>query len=502
VNELWTAMGFLLEPGTLLLAVIGFLVGGVGGAIPGIGAPLTLALMVPFTLGLEPAGALVLLIGAYSGSAYAGSIPSILINTPGTPSSAAAALDGYPLARQGQATMAISVSATASALGSLLGGIFLILALPVLVLVVLKFGSVEFLMLAVVGLITIALASSGSMRKGILAGAVGALLGAIGSTNVAPAIRFNMGFIELSPGIAVVPAFIGVFAVAEMLRLAGESNVPKQHLKAAGSRLRGVQETLKHWVIVIRSSIIGIVCGIVPGEGGTVGSFLSYLDAKRSSSEPERYGQGHPGGIVAVEASNNSVISGALVPTLAFGIPGNATTAILLGALLLQGVQPGPEMLGDDIGITYVIIGAILIGALLSFVLGVSLAGSFSAVTQVPNQVLIPAVLAVSLTAAYVAHFNFFDVIVAVVFGAIGFALIKYGYSIIAFVMGLLLGPLAETNLYRTYLLGDGDVLGQILGRPIAVAIGLLGILLLAQPLLGPVIARARTRRREQAVTR
>lgn len=502
MTELWSALGSLLEPATLLLAVVGFVIGGIGGVIPGIGAPLTLTLIVPFTLGLEPTAALVLLIGAYSGSAYAGSIPSILINTPGTPSSAAAALDGYPLARQGQATMAISISATASALGSLIGGVFLILVLPVLVLVVLQFGSVEFLMLALVGLITIALASSGSMRKGILAGALGALLGAVGSTNVSADVRYDLGFLELSSGIAVVPAFIGVFAVAEMLRLAGEDNVPKQLVKAAGSRLRGITETLKHWVIVVRSSTIGIICGIVPGEGGTVGSFLSYLDAKRSSSEPERYGKGHPGGVVAVEASNNSVISGALVPTLAFGIPGNATTAILLGALLLQGVQPGPEMLGADIGITYVIIGAVLIGAVLSFILGVSLAGSFSAVTQVPNQVLIPVVLAVSLTAAYVAEFNYFDVLVALAFGALGFVLIKYGYSIIAFVMGLLLGPLAETNLYRTYLLSDGDVFGQILGQPIAVGIGLFGVLLLAQPLIGPRIGRARARRKGRALTR
>lgn len=497
MSEIQTALATLADPMMLLLAVVGFIVGAIGGIIPGIGAPLTLTLLMPFTLAFDPAGALVLLIGAYSGSAYAGSIPSILINTPGTPSSAAAALDGYPMAQQGKATTAISISATSSALGSLLGGIFLILVLPVLVLVVLQFGSVEFLMLALVGLVTIALASKGSMRKGIMAGVLGALFGTIGSTSVAADVRYDLGLLELSGGISVVPAFIGVFAVAEMIRLAGEKGGEETRMAAVGSRLEGVRETFRHKLLVVRSSVIGILTGIVPGEGGTVGSFLAYLDAKRASKEPGRFGKGAPAGIVAVEASNNSVISGALVPTLAFGIPGNATTAILLGALLLQGVQPGPDLLDKDIGITYVIIGAVLIGAVLSAILGVAIAGSCGAVTRVPNQMLIPTVLATSLVASYVESSNPFDVVVAISLGLIGFLLIKYGYSIIAFVMGLLLGPLAEENLYRTYLLSDGNVVGEIAKSPIALGLGCVGALLLAQPVLKPAVSRLISRRKE-----
>lgn len=471
---------------TLSIAILGFTIGVLGGVVPGVGAALVVTLLIPFTIGMEMHDALFLLLTAYAGASYGGSIPAILINTPGTPSSAAVTLDGYPMARQGKGTTAIAISAVASAGGSLLGGIFLIILLPVLTIVVSAFGSLEFLLMAVVGLVTIAHATEGSLRKGIVAGLLGALMATVGATTVSPAIRYTGGFLELQDGLQLIAVFIGVFAVAEMLRLSSEKAGQTAEHKSSGSRLEGIQLAWKSRVTIIRSSVMGILIGIVPGEGGTVSSFMAYVDAKRRSKEAHRFGHGHPDGVAAADASTNAVISGALVPTLTFGIPGNVTTGVLLGALLLHGVQPGANMVGEDISVTYTIIVAVLFGAILSFVIGISLAGSFGPVANVPKSILIPIVLAVSICSSYAINGSQFDALVAALFGAVGFLLIKYKYSLVAFIMGFLLGPLAETNMQRVISLAKGDIIGYTAGKPVALI--LIGIVLMI--LLSPLWKR------------
>jgi putative tricarboxylic transport membrane protein len=479
----------ILQFDNLFYAVLGFLVGAIGGAIPGVGGPLVLTLMMPFTIGMSAEAAMILLIGGYTGGQYAGSVPAILINTPGNSSSAAAVFDGYPLAKQGEAVTAISVSATASGIGSILGGLFLIAIAPVLVQIVLLFGSPEFFMLAVVGLAVIVTISRGSLIKGLISGALGALVASIGTSLIRAQPRYNFGIAELYDGINLVAAFIGVFAVAEMMRLASQEGAIASALSTTGSRIKGIWWTLKEWVTLLKSTVLGIVLGVVPGEGGTVAAFVAYGEAKRSSKEPERYGKGHPGGLVAADAANNSVISGALVPTLAFGIPGSNQAAILLAALMLHAVRPGPAMFDQDIVLTYTMILAVIVGGIVTLVLGIGLAKQLGLLSIVPTPILVPCVIVVSMLGAYVVAFNWMLTVQALLFGVLGYTLIRFGFSVVPFILGLILGPLAELNLNRTYqIAGDQNVLWFILQRPLSAIMAVMVVfLLLSEPLRGKV---------------
>jgi putative tricarboxylic transport membrane protein len=480
-EALGAAASITFQPENILYAVLGFLIGAIGGAMPGIGGPLVLTLMMPFTIGMTPESAMILLIGAYTGGQYAGSIPSILINTPGNSSSAAAVFDGYPLAKQGEGVTAIAVSATASGIGSILGGILLISIAPLLMALVLLFGSPEFFMLGVVGLAVIVSISRGSLIKGLIAGALGALVASVGTSLIRAQPRYTMGVPELYDGINLVAAFIGVFAVAEMMRLAGQKGgAITAALSKTGSRIKGILWTLKEWVTLLKSTAIGIALGVVPGEGGTVAAFVAYGEAKRSSKEPERYGKGHPGGLVACDAANNSVISGSLVPTLAFGIPGSNQAAILLAALMLHAVRPGPNMFGDEIVLTYTMILAVIVGGVVTLALGIGLAKQLGLLSLVPTAILIPCVIVISMLGAYVLAFNWVLAVQALVFGIIGYTLIRFGFSVVPFILGLILGPLAELNLSRTVQLsGDTNVVLFILQRPLSLILFVIVLILL-----------------------
>lgn len=488
MSVLLEAIGILLQPQNLMYAVVGFLVGTLGGIIPGVGGALTLSLLIPFTLAMGPESAVILLAGAYTGTMYGGGIPAILLNTPGNSSSAAVTFDGYEMAKQGRAVTAISASATASSIGSFLGGVFLIAISPVLVSFVLLFGSPEFFMLALVGLATVVIASSGSVIKGLIAGAFGALLTTVGSNVMSAETRYAFGFPELYEGVNLVAAFIGVFAVGEMLRLAGQSGSIAERLEIRGSRLEGIRETFRHWFISLKATVIGVFIGTLPGEGGTVANFLSYVEAKRSSNDPDSFGKGNVAGVIAPESSNNATISGALVPTLSFGIPGSSSTAILLGGLLLQGLRPGPEMFEENIVVTYTLFGSVLVGAVITFVLGVGLATWFGRVPTVPNGILIPCVIAIALVGTYTAEFNYFFVWQVLAFGFIGYVLVRFGFPIIAFILGIILGPLAEENFYRTFQITGGDVSTVFFTRPLSLAMIFLVLFLLLWPLAGPRI--------------
>jgi putative tricarboxylic transport membrane protein len=487
MEDVLSALGALLQWQTLLWAAVGFLVGCIGGAMPGIGGPLTLTLMMPFVLPLGTDAAMIVLIGAYTGVAYAGSIPAILMNTPGSPGSAAASFDGYPMAKRGEGVTAISISAAASGFGSIVGGIFLILLSPILIQFVLLFSSVEYFMLAVLGLSTIVMASGKSVLKGLIAAVLGCLLAAIGTSTIRALPRFTQGVPELYDGIDLVTAFVGVFAVGEMMRLAGvQGSSIAEALAATGSRLKGIKATVKEWRIALKTAIMGVLIGTVPGQGATVTNFLAYAEAKRSSKHPEEFGRGAPAGIVAVDSSNNAVIGGSLVPTLAFGIPGSGTTAILLVALLLGGIRPGPNMFDEDIVLTYTMIGAVMLGGLMSFTVGVVLAKQFSIVTVVPTRIMIPAVIAVSLLGSYVVGFSHIYVWQALIFGLIGYFLIRFNFPIIAFILGLILGPLAELNLVRADQISGGNIPGVFFQRPVSLILLLMTVFVLVWPPLGP----------------
>jgi putative tricarboxylic transport membrane protein len=485
------ALALLLSPQGIAFALAGYLVGCFGGAMIGIGGALTTALVMPFTLSMAPEHAMIVLIGVYSGVSYAGSIPAILINTPGAPSSAASAFDGYPMARKGEATTAIAISATASAFGALIGGLALLAVLPILGKVALLFGSPEFLMFGVFGLASIVAASQAGLVKGFIAGLLGVMLASLGASLLDAHPRFTFGIGELYDGLDLVAMMIGIFAFSEMVRISWNRSAISNQMKLTGSWIRGIVATLREWRALVRGSGIGIVVGLIPGEGGTVATFLSYVSEKQVSREPERFGKGHPAGIAGPEAANNAVIAGALVPTLSFGIPGSVSTAMLLTALGLHGIRPGPDLLIGHITIVYCIVGSVLLGAVLTLGTGIMLSRPLASLTQIPIPFLVPVVSIISVVGVYASSFTYAHIYVALGAGVLGYAVVRLEYPIVAFLLGFIVGPLAELNFMRSYQITGGH-LELIFLRPICAVLLVLSVLVIARPLWRSLLIRRR----------
>ena len=449
----------------------------------GIGGGLTSALVIPFTLSMSPEQAMIVLIGVYSGVSYAGSIPAILINTPGTASSAAVTMDGYALARKGEGTTAISISATASGIGAFVGGVCFLIALPFLTQIAKAFGSQEFLMFGVFGLASIVAASSAGIIKGLMAGILGALFATVGASLLDANPRFTLGVRELYEGFDMVAAMIGLFAFSEMIRISQTRSSISVDLRGRGSRRRGVIWALREWKAILRGCGIGIGVGLIPGEGSTVSTFMSYVTEKQLSKEPAKFGTGHPAGIAGPEAANNAVIAGALVPTLSFGIPGSVATALLLTALMLHGIRPGPELLTGQPIILYTILGSILLGSVLTMVVGLTLSKPLSLLTIIPIPVLIPIVCVLSVVGVYAANFSYVHIFMALGAGCIGYVFVRFNYPIIAFLLGFIVGPLSEENFMRSYQITGGHM-WEIFQRPISAVLLIASIVILGRPLI------------------
>jgi len=482
MNPVWEAITILFSFNGLLFATIGFIIGCIGGAMVGIGGALTTALVIPFTLSMTPADAMIILIGIYSGVSYAGSIPSILINTPGAPSSAVVTLDGYAMAKRGEGATAIAISATASAIGALFGGVCLIIALPFLQYLAKVFGSPEFLLFGMFGLASIVAASDAGYLKGFTAGILGALLATVGASLLDANPRFTFGISELIDGIDLVSTMIGLFAFSEMVRLSRNPHAITDTLAGLGGMWRGIRLALAEWKAIVRGSGLGILVGFVPGEGGTVATFMSYITEKQLAKDPERFGKGHPAGIAGPEAANNSVIGGSLVPTLSFGIPGSVSTALLLTALMLHGIRPGPNLFTQDVVILYTIIGSILFGGVLTMIVGLSLSRPLALLTIIPIPVLVPLVCVISVVGIYAASFNYSHIYMALAAGVLGYAFMRLRYPIVAFLLGFIVGPLAEENFMRTWQLTQGH-LWEVLFRPICAVLFIMTLLVLLRPL-------------------
>ena len=440
--------------------VAGVLVGIVAGALPGIGAGLGMAIILPLTLPLDPISGLVFLIGVYSGAMYGGSISAILINTPGTGGSAATTLDGYPMSRLGLAKNATAVSVTASVIGGSVGLLTLLLLLPILIEVILAFQSPEYFMVAMIGLALIPIVAQGSMFKGLLSGALGLLIATVGVAPMQFQPRYTFGSLALDNGISYIAALIGLFAIAEMIRLATESgSIAQTDVDArSGSIRHGIKTALSKPITMIKSAYIGMAVGAIPGGGSTIANFVAYSEAVRSTKTPDpEFGDGNPTGVVATEASNNGSIGGSILPTIAFGIPGSAATAVLLAGLLLHGLRPGPSLFGADAHITYAMLLAVLVGNLVILVVGLVVVTRASLITRLSNEAIIPIVITLAMLGGISFRNNWVDIITIVVLGVIGYVMIRNDYSVIAFVLGVILGPIAEENLIRSLQISDGS---------------------------------------------
>lgn len=465
IDTILTALDIVVNPLTLFLIASGVSIGIVFGAIPGLGSVLGMSILLPLTIVLNPAPALIFLVSIYSGAMYGSSIASILINIPGTPSAAATTFDGYPMTEQGKGVEALALSVTASVLGGSLTMILLLFLVPFLTPIVLAFSAPQIFLVALFGIVLIGIISStDSTWKGVLSGLFGILIMTIGVAPGRAQARYTFDIIELFNGINFVAILIGMFAIGEVLRLTDtdddrisdeEVEVSKNITKAS---VEGVKETLSHSFTVLKSSAIGMTVGMIPGMGGSSANFFSYTEAVRSSKDAESFGNGNPIGVIAAEASNNAVVAGSLVPVLSFGIPGSASTAVLLGGFVMHGINPGPEMFTTNINITYSMIVALILGNAIIFVIGLILVNRLGErIVKTHIDLLIPIIVLLSVVGAYGLRANWIDIIAVFVFGIIAYYMIKYNYSIIAFVIGAVLSPILESNFQRSLRLSEGS---------------------------------------------
>lgn len=458
--ELLQATASILSPGTLLFVFAGVLVGLVFGVIPGLGGTTALALLLPLTYGMEVMHAFAMAGGIMGAIAMGGSISAILLNAPGTAPSAATCLDGHPLAKQGRAADAIGAVASASPLGGLFGVITLLLVLPIARDIVLLFGPPEFFLVAVFGIVTVAISSSANLLRGLVAGGVGLMLSFVGYDTVHGGVRYTFGSDYLWDGIPLIPALVGLFGMAEMIRLSIEGGAVAAD--AGTVRLDGVwsgmRATLRHWKVVIRGSITGTLIGAIPGVGGTVATFIAYSTTKKADPDPESFGTGRIEGIIAPESANNAKDSGALLPTLAFGIPGSAEMAVFLGILMLHGMQPGPAIFADHEPEIYGLIVALTLSAVLASIIGITFVRWLAAITLVKGQILAPVVIAVSLVGVYAINLTPGDVVLAAVIGVLGYLMLRFDYPRLPLVIALILGETAERGFQQSMMIGQGNL--------------------------------------------
>lgn len=459
------------------------------GALPGLTGTMAIALLVPFTYGFSPETALIVLGGVYVGAMYGGSIAAILINTPGAPAAIATTFDGYPMARKGEAEEALSAAATASGVGGLLGTVALLFFAPALAIVSLKFGPPEYFWLGILGLTIIASLSAKSLYKGMMGGLFGVLLSTIGLSPSTGAARLTFDVTDLLGGVDVIVALIGLFCVPQVLTMAEESLERTglvRYRPEPGRTMRTVRLVLGRWVNLLRSSVIGVIVGIIPGAGGNVAGLLSYQETLRMARDRETYGKGNVNGVIASETANNAAVEGSLVPLLTLGIPGAPQAAVLYGALLLHGLRPGAELFtGHGAVITYTFILSLFLANAIMFAIGISASRLYARALNLPINLLMPVVLALSVVGAFAGRNSAFDVGMMLVLGLIAFGGMKVGLSAAPIALGVILGPIMERGLVESMMLSraTGSLLELFFTRPLSLVLIALTLLSLAWPM-------------------
>lgn len=482
IAEAVQAITLILQWPTFFFLLVGVILGLVFGVLPGLGGITALVLLLPITFGMKPANAFVLFAGAMGGTAFGGSVSAILINTPGSALNAATCLDGYPMTRQGRSRMALGVSATASAFGAIFGLLVFIALIPSARSIVLAFSFQEFFWLAILGLTMIGIITGDAIKYGLATGGFGILVSFIGYENVTGSIRFTLGIDYLWDGVTLVPVFLGIFAIGEILNLTSEGGTIVQNEaysqdvedgldSAQGESVwNGFRYTIQRWSLVIRCAGIGTIIGMIPGVGGSVANFVAYSYSVQASDDPDSFGTGNPDGVLASEASNDAKDGGSLVPLVTFGIPGSAITAVLLGGFVIHGLQPGESLLVENLDILLTLAFGLIIANILTSAIGLATANQLAKITQIDIHLIAPTVLVACFVSAYIVRNQIGDVVIALLFGFIGLWMITYGFSRVAFILGLILGPIAERNFSLT-VQAHGYNLAAFFNRPLSLVI-------------------------------
>lgn len=472
---------------TILFVVFGTLIGMLVGAIPGLGGPIAIAVLLPVTFGMDHNMALVFLAAIIGGTSFGGSITAILLNIPGTGKNVATCFDGFAMTQNGEPGRALGISATASALGAIFGLVVLVLLIPVVKVILLAFGPPEFFMLTILGLSVIAVITRGSPLKGFISAGFGFLLSFIGLNPFTGLPRYTFGSQFLIRGMQLVPVIIGLFAISQVVNLYVEGRAITQKAdydkKTGGqwaSIFQGIRDVFDHWWLFLRCSAIGTLLGAIPGIGATVGTFIAYGHAVETSKHPEKFGTGIPEGIIAPESANDAKDGGAMLPAFAFGIPGSAVWAVMLGAFLLHGIQPGPEMFQAHMDVVFALIFSLLVSNVLTSAIGVLGAKTMSKITIIDFRILAPLIFIISVVGSFALRDEFGDVIVSVLFGIVGYGMDKFGYSKAAAVIAMVLGGVAERNWHLAVQIHDG--LSFFYTQPITSGLVLLTLIIVALP--------------------
>ena len=452
----FSALASLADPSLLMMLAVGVVAGLVIGLIPGLGGTGAVAILLPITFGMEPEPALAMLIGALAVVHTSDTVAAVLLGAPGSASASVTMLDGYSMARQGQAKRALSLAFLSSMAGGLIGAVGLTLAIPLARPLVLSFGSPELFMLTILGVSLAAVLSRGNVVKGLTAGLLGLLLGLVGTSPTTAEERFSFGSLFLSDGISLVAVALGVFGLAEIASRVGQRRVTEKPVELTGGWGSGIREWLTHWTHVIRGALIGIWAGVLPGVGATAGTWLAYGQAVATAKDKRKFGKGDPRGIVGPESANNSVEAGDLIPTFLFGIPGGVPSAMLLGMLLTYGIQPGPAIVTDHLDLMYLIVWAFAIASVAGAFLCFLATGSLAKLTKVPFAVLGPGLLVVMLLGAFQEGGQIGDLWVMVALGVVGFFLKATGMPRAPFLIGFVLAIPMERYYYLTASLYDG----------------------------------------------
>lgn len=478
-----------LTPVNILLALGGVIAGTVIGSLPGLTATMAVAVLVPITFTMPPASALILMGAIYTGAIYGGAYAAILLNTPGTPSAIATTFDGFPMAKRGDGDLAVTLACLASVVGGLVGAAFLLMLAPPLADVALAFGPVEYFWLAVFGLTLISALSEGNLLKGLIGACFGLLLACIGVAEISADIRFTFGSQTLLGGIETVSALIGLYCIPVLIDLVA---TPDKHLKVThqprGFRLfEALAISWKHKLNLVRSSVVGTLVGILPGAGGSIAGLVAYSEARRSSKRSEHFGKGEPEGIQATESANNATVGGGFIPTLVLGIPGTPPDAVILGALLIQGVRTGPNLFTTEGSIVYTFIYGLFLATILMLPAGLIIGRyAYKTIITVPKAMLVPTVAFMTMIGTYAIRNSVSDVVIMIVLGVIGWLLNRVGFSPSPIVLGLILGSIAEQGFVQAWTIGAAteDLVGMFFGRPISLAIIALILLSLFYPLI------------------
>ncbi|MCJ7837323.1 tripartite tricarboxylate transporter permease [Cuneatibacter sp. NSJ-177] len=471
---------YLLVPFTnpilLVFVAVGCFAGIYIGAIPGLSATMAVSLLVSFTFGWETQSAIALMIGIFVGAVYGGSRSAILLNIPGAPAAVATALDGYPMAQKGEAGRAMGIATTQSVIGTLIGVVALACFAPLVSKLALKFSSVDYLLLGLMGMMMVGSLGTKSIFRGLIAAAIGVLLGTVGMDTMTSTPRFTYGITYLLPGVNYVVAMIGLFGVSEaLIQITMKDAKPvKQDVKKIIPSL----DTIKKYIpLTLRSSLVGVVVGALPGAGGDIAALLTYDQAKRTVKNPEvPFGQGAVEGLVAPESANNAAIGGAFIPMLTLGIPGDAVTAVMIGALTIHGLKPGPNLMTTTPDLFYLIVSCLTIASIFLVIFGLTGVKIFTKIVEIPRGILLPLIIILSVVGAYAIQNSLYDIFWMLGFGVLGYFLKRYDYPVAPCVLGIILTKLLEENYRRGVMLKKGvfGMLGSIFTSPISLILFLL----------------------------